>query len=545
MAVIKQDILDAQEQYFLELVNRARLDPASEAERQNIDLNRDLAAGTITTEAKQPLAANALLQIAAEDHSLWMLDANEFSHTGQNGTDPGDRIEAAGYEFEGSWTWGENLARLLSTAAVDADMAVGEHFNGLYASEGHRENMFNASFRETGVAQELGTFTWSGKDYSASLLTHKFAKTGTDLFLTGAVYSDTDDDLFYSIGEGQTDAVISIGESAVSTGPSGGYALAVAGTTSTDVTLEHNTTVVDVTVTFHESNLKLDLVDGVVVTSGDTVLGDGGMDLRMIGGFDASITGNDQDNTIYIGRGDNAINGAGGQDVVVFNGVQSEYQIEEVEAGQWQIADQRTEPGHDGVNTVENVETAQFADGTLNLLDAVQIDGVVHDLAGAAHQNLLLQFTTAEGAVYEATSDAEGQFAMNLPASVTGHLDVAPGTVSADGLGVSDALNALRMALDLQPDFGPAKPLDLIAADTDGNGAVGVSDALDILRAAVGRESEGAGRVVLFDPDEPMPEMTADSVDFESGLSFTANEPAPDLTLQTLVLGDLAATAAV
>src|SRR6056297_3419162 len=100
MAVIKQNILDAQEQYFLELLNRARLDPASEAARQNIDLNRDLAAGTITTDAEQPLAANALLQLAAKDHSIWMLDADVFDHTGPNGSDPGDRILAAGYEFE-------------------------------------------------------------------------------------------------------------------------------------------------------------------------------------------------------------------------------------------------------------------------------------------------------------------------------------------------------------------------------------------------------------------------------------------------------------
>lgn len=546
MVASQQNILDAQEQYFLELVNRARLDPASEAARQDIDLNRDLAAGTITTDAKQPLAPNALLQVAAEDHSIWMLDANVFDHTGENGSDPGDRILAAGYEFEGNWTWGENLARLWpSTGTVQPDEAIVEHYNGLYASEGHRTNMFHAMFRETGVAQELGTFTQLGQDYSASLLTHKFATSGTEFFLTGAVYSDADGDLFYSIGEGQSDAVISIGDSGVSTGVAGGYALAVAGMTSTDVNLTHNATTIDVTVIFDDANVKLDLVDGVVVTSSDTILRDGGTDLRIIGGFDASITGNGEDNTIHIGRGDNVIDGAGGQDVVVFNGVQSDYRIEQMSAAQWRIADQRTEPGNDGVNTVENVEQAQFADGTLILLDDLQIDGVVHDLSDAAEQNLLLQFTTEDGAVYEATSDAQGQFQMSIPASVAGHLDVAPGTVETDDLGVSDALNALRIALDLQPDFGPAQTLDLIAADTDGNGSVGVSDALDILRAAVGLESEGAGRVVLFDADQPMPPMTADTVEFESGVSFTANEQPHDLTLQTLVLGDLGATAAV
>ena len=46
------------EQYFLELVNRARLDPAAEAARLGIGLNDGLAAGTITTAAKAPLAFN-------------------------------------------------------------------------------------------------------------------------------------------------------------------------------------------------------------------------------------------------------------------------------------------------------------------------------------------------------------------------------------------------------------------------------------------------------------------------------------------------------
>lgn len=42
----------ALEQYVLELVNRARADPAAEAARLGIDLNQGLGAGQITTAAK-------------------------------------------------------------------------------------------------------------------------------------------------------------------------------------------------------------------------------------------------------------------------------------------------------------------------------------------------------------------------------------------------------------------------------------------------------------------------------------------------------------
>ena len=50
-----------QEQLFLELINRARLDPAGEAVRYGIDLNKGLAAGTITTDQKQALTFNEYL----------------------------------------------------------------------------------------------------------------------------------------------------------------------------------------------------------------------------------------------------------------------------------------------------------------------------------------------------------------------------------------------------------------------------------------------------------------------------------------------------
>ena len=48
----------AAEQYFLELINRARANPAAEAARLGISLNEGLAGGTITASAKPPLAFN-------------------------------------------------------------------------------------------------------------------------------------------------------------------------------------------------------------------------------------------------------------------------------------------------------------------------------------------------------------------------------------------------------------------------------------------------------------------------------------------------------
>ncbi len=95
------------EQYLLELINRARSDPASEAARYGIDLNEGLSPGTISSDPKQPLAVNPDLVEGARAHSQWMIDNDVFSHTGANGSAPGDRMAAAGYVFLPPWSWGK------------------------------------------------------------------------------------------------------------------------------------------------------------------------------------------------------------------------------------------------------------------------------------------------------------------------------------------------------------------------------------------------------------------------------------------------------
>src|SRR5205085_86105 len=97
------------EQYMVELINRARANPTAEAARYAIALNEGLPAGTISTAAKQPLAINPNLTDGARKHSQWMIDTDVFSHTGSGGSQPDDRMSAAGYTFRVPWSWGENI----------------------------------------------------------------------------------------------------------------------------------------------------------------------------------------------------------------------------------------------------------------------------------------------------------------------------------------------------------------------------------------------------------------------------------------------------
>lgn len=189
----------AYEQYLLELINRARLNPVGEANLFGIGLNDGLNANTISDSAKQPLAFNLLLIDSARSHSQWMLDTDTFSHTGEGGSSSGDRMRDAGYQFTGSWTWGENIGYTGTTGTLNVNNAVGQVHKNLFKSSGHRKNILNNSYREIGLATLTGDFD----GYNALMVTEDFAKSGSDIFLTGVAFDDlVQDDDFYTVGEG-------------------------------------------------------------------------------------------------------------------------------------------------------------------------------------------------------------------------------------------------------------------------------------------------------------------------------------------------------
>ena len=198
----------AYEQYMLELVNRARLNPQGEADLLGIGLNDNLAPNTISNDSKQPLTFNLLLIDSATNHSQWMIDTNTFSHTGEGGSSPGDRMAAAGYNFTGGWTRGENIAWTGTTGSLNVTSAVANRHEGLFKSSGHRKNILNGNFREIGISTLTGEFSDYNNlgqyiDYNALMVTQNFAKSGNSVFLTGVAFDDSVvDDNFYSVGEG-------------------------------------------------------------------------------------------------------------------------------------------------------------------------------------------------------------------------------------------------------------------------------------------------------------------------------------------------------
>lgn len=86
------------------------------------------------------LTLNATLTKAAQAHSQDMAAHQNMSHTGSDGSAPGDRITSAGYAWS---SYGENVAYGYSTA--EQVMA------GWMSSPGHRANILNCAFKEIGV----------------------------------------------------------------------------------------------------------------------------------------------------------------------------------------------------------------------------------------------------------------------------------------------------------------------------------------------------------------------------------------------------------
>jgi len=93
-----------------------------------------------TSRGIPALTSNSELHNAALGHTRDMACNDFMSHIGSDGSGPGERITAAGYDFS---TWGENVA-----AGYTSPSSVVE---GWMDSSGHRANILNPNFTEIGI----------------------------------------------------------------------------------------------------------------------------------------------------------------------------------------------------------------------------------------------------------------------------------------------------------------------------------------------------------------------------------------------------------
>lgn len=306
-------VITAYEQFMIELVNRARLDPVGEAELLGVELNRGLSARRITAQSYQPLAVNDQLAQASDSHSRWMLRSESVSHRGAAGSDAGDRIAASGYDLSGSATWSENVAFRGSSGRLNREDAILKQHVNLFESAAHRLNMFKTDMAEIGVGQAIGRFS----GYNASLVTQNFAVQGNRVFLTGVAYADRDGDDFYSIGEGRRGVLVHSGTDRDTTAAAGGYAIETAGHGPQMVTAWLGPRKIMVEVMFRGQNVKLDIVGNrEVETSASARLVRGVRDAELLGVNDLNLTGTAMGNRLTGNEGDNILKGMAGNDIL-------------------------------------------------------------------------------------------------------------------------------------------------------------------------------------------------------------------------------------
>jgi Ca2+-binding RTX toxin-like protein len=344
---------NAEEQYLLELINADR-----------------------ASAGVQPLAGDGLLNVAAESHSQWMIDADVFSHTGANGSTPTARMQAAGYAFTGAWSSGENIAWMSLRAPNGYADEVQQLHANLMNFERHRANLLNGSFTEVGLGFVVGEYQgWQG-----AFVTEDFAHVGSTRFLTGVAYADGDKDHAYDPGEGvgglTVTAVGAGGATYVAqTYGSGGYELALPAGGYTVTFSGANIAPSSMHVDIGALNVKLDLVDAA---SGGLIGGPGADNL--VGGTGAAnyIRGGDGADTLTGGDGFNDVNGNKGDDVIVGRS----------RTGDWLLGGQGNDQidasassGHNFLNG--NLGTVTVAGGTAgDILRGGQGDDVIGGGAG-------------------------------------------------------------------------------------------------------------------------------------------------------------------
>lgn len=231
----------AQQQYMVELLNQARMNPAAMADRvtsnldanvqatvqyYNVDLNQ-VKHALASSAAKPPLAWNDQLAAAATGQSQDQANTGVQSHTGSDGSDLNTRLDRAGYGKR--TTSGENA--FAYSTSVDEGMEAFLIDWGV-SSNGHRNNILQPNTPDDNVYREvgIGIVNTNRPGFGPKVITQDFgAQAGAKAELLGVAYNDPNHTHFYAPGQGRGDVTIEARNEAtgktvsVQTWDSGGY----------------------------------------------------------------------------------------------------------------------------------------------------------------------------------------------------------------------------------------------------------------------------------------------------------------------------------
>ena len=459
--------ISVSEQFILELLNRARLDPAAEAARYGIALNEGVpAADTITTAAKQPLAMNNKLVAAAQAHSLAMINQDFFAHNNPfTGSSPQTRMEGAGYT---NWSnLGENIAWNGSAGPWPAtnQTNIEALHKALFVDAGyferlHRQSILSNDFKEVGNGVRAGLFNppndGDPTNYNALMLTEDFGtRQNSPRILTGVAFNDTvANNDFYDMNEGKAGVQVKVGGVLKATGgAAGGYSGDIGNAAQTLVFSGGGMpTSISVGIGAGTANVKLDVVDGNTIYSSTNILSlANAAGAKLLGIANLSLKGGIASETLTGNRGSNTINGNSGNDKI--NGGTGGSDILNGDAGNDIItgaSGKDTMTGGVGADdfdfntATESGKTATTRDiikDFVHLTDDIDVSTI--DANGALAGNTAFVFKAAQGAAFNGVGQLRW-FQENLAGTANDRTIIEGNTVGTTGAEFQIQLTGLK-----------------------------------------------------------------------------------------------------
>jgi len=235
------------EQYMLELINRARANPTEEGVRvmdtddadvqssyQYWNINKSQTKTAFASyAAKPPLAFHADCIAAARRHTKDMADNNFQGHDGTDGSDPFTRMNAAGFT---GWTYaGENVAAYSSSVWFGHCGLIVDWGTQNQIDLGHRTNILNIknyTYTEIGIGISKTSGGLQSGTVGPYVITQDFGLRPGKQYIVGVVYSDKNNNKFYDQGEGLAGVRVQPASGSTFyaiTSTSGGYAIPYTG----------------------------------------------------------------------------------------------------------------------------------------------------------------------------------------------------------------------------------------------------------------------------------------------------------------------------
>jgi Ca2+-binding RTX toxin-like protein len=164
----------------------------------------------------------------------------------------------------------------------------------------------------------------------------------------------------------------------------------------------------------------------------------------------------------------------------------------------------------------------------------------VTDRAGDGVEGASVGFSTGVSTVRSLAEDAGGgAYTLSVGDGASGQLGGTLAFSNSGEITAGDALEVLRIAVGLDPSWGPAQGLDFVAADLNEDGRVTAGDALEVLRNAVGLDSDNAPKWVFVDSNVDVSEATRDAVPEVSGLDLEPISGTQPVDMTAVLVGDM------